>query len=308
MGFTPLRIYLRAPIERVIKSGRSRHGIVSRELTDDDVQAVPVELREELAQHVREAESWRGEDYGDPPCLDLDEPEDSIDAIIAALRRDHAERRALAAKEWLDVPDVSWTEVVFGKDVIRDEILAFSDVPAVALRVEQINGHLQELEAASEAATEGLREYAQSLPEYRRGAQQGYDVSDVAVDAFVKAIAAVDEDAFIYRSDSEEFRRSQLHERRAPEEYAFVVLDRVTKHLEKLPKPRGVGVEVGRIVRFRQAVRDGAKWKLSVPITVVPIRIDPQVTAARVVLVFADAEEKATYVGDKQNDGDDIPF
>lgn len=315
MGFSQLYIYLNAPIGRVIKNGYANYGVVRRDLDENDVRAVPDELRDDLIDLVKRTRA-ADEDEG-VPCLELDVPDESIENIISALKREHSARRRLAAKAWLAKPDDAWINPdpwpFFNDDeLIVEEVRAFSDLAEVAERMEKVKKGAAETTSKRDAAQAGLREYAQALPEYQRAAAEGYDVKDAAVDAYAKAIAAFDEDAITFRVDHEEFKRSQLQERKAPAQYAFEVSDGVSAHLKSLQSPKGIVARVGRIQRFRKAVREDSKWKLSVPVTVVPVWIEPRVTANRVVLFFADAEEKNKYVREQTKtpsfDDDDIPF
>lgn len=316
MGFSQSYIYLNAPIERVIKNGHANSGVVRRTIDEEDVRAVPEELRGDLIDLVKRARAHEQDD--ELPCLELDVPDESIENIVSALKRERSARRHLAAKAWLAKPDDAWINPdpwpFFNDDddLIVEEVRAFGDLAEVAARIEAVKKGAAETASKRDAALAGLREYAQALPEYQRAAAEGYDVRDAAVDAYAKAIASFDEDALIFRVDHEEFKRSQLQERKAPGQYAFEVSDGVSAHLKGLQGPKGIVARVGRIQRFRKAVREGAKWKLSVPVTVVPVWIEPRVTANRVVLFFADAEEKNKYVREQTKtpsfDDDDIPF
>lgn len=313
MGFSQLYIYLDAPIERVIKNGYAESGVVCRELHEEDIRAVPEDLRDDLIKLVKLARDHEGD--GEAPSLELDAPSESIENVVAALQRERAARRKLAAKEWLAKPDDAWIDqgsLIFGDDdLIVEEVRTLADLPDVAARIERIRKGAAEAVSKRDAAREGLREYALGLPDYKRAAAENYDVTDAAVDVYAKAIAALDEDALTFRVDHEEFKRSQLHERKAPAQYAFEVSDAVSAHLKDIQGPKGVSATVGRIQRFRKAVKDGSKWKLSVPVTVVPVWIEPYVTAKRVVLFFADAEEKTNYVREQSpsyDNDEDIPF
>jgi hypothetical protein len=318
MGFSEMTIRVRAPIRRALRSGFARFGAEERSLSDEDVRAVPEELRDDLARFVESYDSWDGQ-YGEPLAVELDVPDDSIESIVAALRRERSEALAAAhaakLKEWLDKPDAAWIDeygpwnpdnddfFAEGTVYVVREVYELRDDPAIAARIEQVTRLARGEHQKLEAARAGLKEYALRLPQYQRAAEEGYDVVDVAVDALAAAIASRDEDAFVFRTDREEFKRSQLQERKAPDAYAFQVLDTVQEHIRSLVLPEGVDVTVGRVQRLKLATREGNKWMLSVPATVVPVWITPHVTAKRVVLFFADAEEKPGSLST-----DDIPF
>lgn len=306
-------LHVHTPLRDALRAGHATHGFERIELTDQDVRSVPDVLRDELAIWVElAARDDNPHEFDSRCCLRLEAPDVGMPNVVRALQREAKARRAAMAATWLAKRDEEWIDSTPFDRCIHVEVAGLADFPDVDRRLERVRKKLEEMERAdsaqyeaSERAQKGLTIYAQHVPQYARAAKEGYDVAVAALDHFVHAIAAFDADATVLTKSSEEFKRAKLDERKAPNQHAFDVLDAVTAHIKKLPSPDGVDVNVGRIQRYRRGVVRDRKWVLDVPVTVVIVTCTAYIADDRVVLFFADAEEKKKNYADLT---DDIPF
>jgi hypothetical protein len=106
------------PLGVALRHGRASHGTAVYELTDDDVQVVPEELRAELVYWV---ERHAGQE--EPRALALDHPDVTIENIVAALSREASARRR---------KDPEWVRDSFHVQVAAQQYVIDQQVPDAA--------------------------------------------------------------------------------------------------------------------------------------------------------------------------------
>lgn len=310
-----MKLLVHAPLRSALKSGRARYGTETVDLSDEFVAKIPEELRTELAHWIEALQEASERQYPfEEAALDLESPDITPENVSDALRRARAARRERQVQRWLDMwKDDDWLFEDNGFDVevhVQPEVLQLRDDARIAERLPRVEAQRVKRQAAIEenskrysAAWEGLTAYAKSIPEYARAAKEKYDVRSVALDHYLKALAGVGPESLVLVKASDEFKKAKLEERTAPNRLSFGVLDDVNKAIGELPKPDGVDVEVGRVHRFRRALADKGKWLQDEPVTVVPVTVRPHCLGEKMVLFFADAEEKKRFFVDEE-----IPF
>jgi hypothetical protein len=259
-------------------------------LTDEDVQRIPAELREELGEWVLAARSNK--------ALEIETPDATLDNVIVALGREAKARRERAIDKWLAADTAAWFDAEGRLDA---EVAKLADDPRIAAD-RTLREHVRaERDLLKEVAEVGLQEYARLVPELERAVRERYDVRLAALDHYANAIAAVDEDGIVLRAGTPEYEHTRFDDRRAPSEHAFAVLDRLEERIKQLPKPNGIEIVLGRIQRYRRAVlkehRGSKKWCLDEPVTVVTAKVASPVAADRVVVVLADEEDRRRFQG-----------
>ena len=306
-----MQLRVHAPLRSALKSARARYGIETLELTDEFVAEVPEDLRDELANWVEALnDSLSGQGPSEGVALKLDSPELTPENIARALRREITTRREAEVQRWLALHGADdWLIEVDGfpddsfelhPDIakLRDDERIAARLPYVEKRRQERNAEIQEFVTNCSLARLGLTDYAKSIPEYARAAKEDYDVRSVALDHYVKAVAGVSPDSLVLVKASDHFKKAKFEERTAPSLRAFEVLDRVTKAISELPTPEGVDVSVGRLHRYRRAVADKGRWLQDEPVTVVMVTVTPYCLGDKIVLFFADSQEKKRFFSD----------
>jgi hypothetical protein len=270
-----------------LAEGRTHHGVARCELSDEDIAQIPAELRDELAQWI---ERQHAEDA--PTPLDLARPDIGIDGIVSALRRERELRTEHAVREWLSCRYEGW----FDEDGRPSaEIEALREHPRIARALEL---HRVEMKARARAQN-GLSQYvmAHRLPELLRAAQEGYDVSARALDHYAAQVAKFASDAIVLVEGTPEYDNGRFEERRSPSAHAFEVVDRVTMHVAKTPKPDGVDAVVDRVMVYRPGVLrradDSERWAAGERVTVVRVQIGAPGCRERIVVFRAEADGRS---------------
>lgn len=324
-GMNSISLWIHVPIRRAVANGKAKWGFHELSLQQSEVEAVPPELRDDLATLIELSTTACREDFGeqfiDPEkCMELPSIERGIVDVIAGLRERAKARRAVELSKWrFATPEAAVDETWFfdgpGEQGIKPEVLALRDDPQVAALIKRAIEWMEKDQAATElriakgkVAQAGLVEYAKLVPALARAAAEGYQVHEAALEHYIGDIARLDEDVEVLRSDSERYLKSKLEERRAPDERAFETLDRIRAHLSAIRHPDGVEVVVDRIQKIKLAFQEkprggfqekGGKWRLDAPVTVVPVRVDASFQSSTVLIFVAE---------NRQSTGDDIPF
>jgi hypothetical protein len=315
MALYQARLFLRVTRTAALERGRGEYGYIDWTPTDAELAAIPADLRLRLIPYIAEAEkafrryssSQSNEDeaadyLGPDDLLDIDtlEEEHRVDAVRRSLEQAATREREEAIDSWLKAPPEKWFEPFPWDDndpELVDAVKPFLADPRIAKQLEVCKAaHMKGLEKKRLAA-EGLNAYARAVPALSRAASENYNVKSAAVDHYVASIAKFDEDALVFRADQPEYMNAQLTERAAPNAHAFEVSDAVRKFVESLPTPAGVEVEIGRIMRHRRAYFDDKKkkWAHESPATVVPVYVRPHLIVERVVMFFADEDDREAW-------------
>ncbi len=287
MEFSESKLLLCLPVDVAVRNGHTKHGTIVATLRDEEVQAVPPELRDELAFWIESDES-----------LLIDAPTPDIATVVRALERAASRRAERAISDLLNQPD----NVV----VVEAPRLKMEGHPRVAEHLAII------ADAANRklAVRKALREYARCIPYLKRAASEpGYPIAGPALDHLTGEIAAFDQDAMVLAAASGEYQNAKVEVRKGATPYAFGVRDRVLDHIEKLPRPDLVDIVVDPISRYRRAIyklhRGSMKWTLDEPVTVIPVRILSPLKDDRGIFFFADEDDRQRTVTGAD---DEIPF